>query len=187
MYLFRHSVQLHGGPHHPSIASQPCMLHVGLVGSVCVGRWGLTTVCICMCVLTHSVQFSHLQDGLIPNCKLRAKQDLPQEWKSALYRSSKCGQVGLCVIICSTAIVWSLPCCWVTRDAWGSLFAGLCVSYMWPDLGKPSVWDPCVIRTMHVFSSSGRNLSKSRFCHIHVEQPFLLWTKELIAFVYYIR
>ena len=29
--------------------------------------------------------------------------------------------------------------------------------------GKPSVKDPCVIRTMHIFSSSDQNLSKSRF------------------------
>ena len=42
---------------------------------------------------------------------------------------------------------------------------------MRPDLGKPSVRDPGAIRAMHVFSSSGQNLSKSRFCHIHVEQP----------------
>jgi hypothetical protein len=38
--------------------------------------------------------------------------------------------------------------------------------------GKPSVWDPRAIRAMRVFSSLGRNLSKSRFCHIHVKQPF---------------
>ena len=43
------------------------------------------------------------------------------------------------------------------------------VYYMWPNLRKHSVCDPRVIRTMHVFSSSGPNLSKSRFCHIHVK------------------
>ena len=36
---------------------------------------------------------------------------------------------------------------------------------MWLDLGKPSIRDPCTIRAMCVFSSSGRNLSKSRFFH----------------------
>ena len=41
----------------------------------------------------------------------------------------------------------------------------------------PYVWDPRAIHAMFVFSSSsssssGRNLSKSTFCHIHVEQPF---------------
>ena len=48
-------------------------------------------------------------------------------------------------------------------------------SYMWPDLGKPSVRDPRACRAMRVFSSSSsssQNLSKSRFCHIHVGQPF---------------
>ena len=44
--------------------------------------------------------------------------------------------------------------------------------YMWPDLRKPSVCDPRAIRAMRVFSSSGPNLSKCRFCHIHVKQPF---------------
>ena len=36
------------------------------------------------------------------------------------------------------------------------------------------IWEnpPYGIRAMRIFSSSGRNLSKSRFCHIHVEQPF---------------
>ena len=43
---------------------------------------------------------------------------------------------------------------------------------MWPDLGKHSVRDPCAICAMSVFSSSGWNFSKSRFCHIHVQQPF---------------
>ena len=38
--------------------------------------------------------------------------------------------------------------------------------------GKPGIWDPRAIRAMRVFSSLVRNLSKSRFCHIHVEQPF---------------
>ena len=33
-------------------------------------------------------------------------------------------------------------------------------------IGKTLRMDP---RAMRVFSSSGRNLSKSRFCHIHVE------------------
>ena len=33
-----------------------------------------------------------------------------------------------------------------------------------------------MIHAMHVFSSSGRNLSKSRFCHIHVEHATLLLT-----------
>ena len=37
---------------------------------------------------------------------------------------------------------------------------------------KPSVRDPRVIRAMSVFSTSSWNLSKSTFCHIHVEEPF---------------
>ena len=37
--------------------------------------------------------------------------------------------------------------------------------WIWETLCSGSVRD-------RVFSSSGRNLSKSRFCHIHVEQPF---------------
>ena len=45
-------------------------------------------------------------------------------------------------------------------------------AYLWPDLGKPSVRDPRTIRAICIFSSSGWNLSKSIFCHIHVEQPF---------------
>jgi hypothetical protein len=44
---------------------------------------------------------------------------------------------------------------------------------MWPDLGKPSVRDPRANRAIRVFSSSGRKLSKSSFCHImHVKQPY---------------
>ena len=42
------------------------------------------------------------------------------------------------------------------------LVDSLYVYHLWPDFGKPSVKDPRAIR---VFSSSGRNLSKSRFCH----------------------
>ena len=34
--------------------------------------------------------------------------------------------------------------------------------HLWPDLGKPSIRDLRVICAMHIFSSSGGNLSKSR-------------------------
>ena len=44
-------------------------------------------------------------------------------------------------------------------------------SNMWPDLGKPSVWDPCAILTIRVFGTSGQKLSNFRFCHIHVKEP----------------
>jgi hypothetical protein len=42
-------------------------------------------------------------------------------------------------------------------------------------LGKSSVteWDPHAIRAMRVFSSSGRNLLKFRFCHIYPCQTTL--------------
>ena len=38
-------------------------------------------------------------------------------------------------------------------------------SLMLPDLGNPSARDPCAIFAMSIFSSTGSNLLKSRFCH----------------------
>ena len=43
--------------------------------------------------------------------------------------------------------------------------------HMWPDLGKPSVRDLRTICAKHVFSSSGQNLSKSRFVISMSNQP----------------
>ena len=40
---------------------------------------------------------------------------------------------------------------------------------------KPSVWDQCAIRAMRVYSTSGQKLSKFRFCHIYVKQPFFCY------------
>ena len=51
-------------------------------------------------------------------------------------------------------------------------------------MGKPSVTDLHAIRAMRVFSSSGWNLSKSRFCHIHVDRSRLDRSVELHANVF---
>ena len=43
---------------------------------------------------------------------------------------------------------------------------------MWPDLGKPSVWDQREISAMRAFSNWGRKLSNFCFCYILVLEPF---------------
>ena len=54
----------------------------------------------------------------------------------------------------------ALPCVYAFRKL--TQHKALCHFVNWP------VRDPCVIRAKRIFSSSGPNLSKSRFCHIHV-------------------
>ena len=49
---------------------------------------------------------------------------------------------------------------------------------------KPSIWDLRVILAMCVLSSSGQNLSKSRFRHIHVKPPFCYHRLQRLAVSY---
>ena len=55
-----------------------------------------------------------------------------------------------------------------------SLFVAFDKHNMWPYLTKPGIWDPRAISAMRVFITSSQKMSKSRFCHIHVKQPFQL-------------